>query len=449
MIAWITSFFTTGNERSLKAKRHIIMSFVIRAAAMTVGLVLVPMTLNTVTVSEYGVWLTIASFIGWFSFFDVGLGNGLRNKLAEAMAVNDRRLAQQYVSTTYAVLLGIAVIVSLIFGVVQSFVRWEEFFNAPPETASDLAILVPAVFVMFMVQFVVQLIITVLLADQRPAVTNVIGLLGTLLTLFGIMVVQWFQWGSVLSLGLVFMASPLIILCFTHVYLYRTQYRDLAPSRDGIRFDLARSLTSIGGQFFIIQIAVVILFSTSNMIIIHYFGPAEVTEYNIAFKFFNIITAFFVLIATPFWSAITDAYHKGDIVWIKRSISSLMVIWFGMSMVAIVMLLLAPYAYRLWLGETVSVPFSVSMWMCAFVIISNWNSLFAMFLNGTGKIRLQLYSAVVISIINIPLSIGLLSVFGVSGVIMATIICLGVSAVWSPIQYYKVINRTAEGIWSR
>ncbi|NUN71313.1 MAG: polysaccharide biosynthesis C-terminal domain-containing protein [Bacteroidetes bacterium] len=108
---------------------------------------------------------------------------------------------------------------------------------------------------------------------------------------------------------------------------------------------------------------------------------------------------------------------------------------------------LAPVAFRLWLNDTVNVPVSVTVWMCIFAIVSNWNTMFAMFLNGTGKIRLQLYSAVLVSIINVPLSIGLLTYFGVSGVIMGTVACLGVSAVWSPIQYYKIINNTAKGIW--
>jgi hypothetical protein len=37
----------------------------------------------------------------------------------------------------------------------------------------------------------------------------------------------------------------------------------------------------------------------------------------------------------------------------------------------------------------------------------------------------------------------------VSGVILATIICLLPSAIWSPIQYSKLVNQKARGIWNK
>ena len=36
--------------------------------------------------------LTLSSIIGWFAFFDIGFGNGLRNKFAEAIAKGDHQL---------------------------------------------------------------------------------------------------------------------------------------------------------------------------------------------------------------------------------------------------------------------------------------------------------------------------------------------------------------------
>ena len=56
---------------------------------MAIGLVLVPLTINYLNPTKYGIWITLSSVIGWFSFFDIGLGNGLRNRFAEAIANND------------------------------------------------------------------------------------------------------------------------------------------------------------------------------------------------------------------------------------------------------------------------------------------------------------------------------------------------------------------------
>jgi len=416
---------------------------------MGIGLLLVPMTLKAISSTEYGVWLTISSFIGWFSFFDIGLGNGLRNKFAEALAKKEMTLAREYISTTYALMVMISVGISVVFFIANAILDWRVIFNASESITGELQLLVPIVFLMFALQFVIQLITTVLLADQRPAISNFLGLVGSILTLVGIVLIDQYGVSSLLSFGLVFTVSPLLVLIGAHIFLYRGRYQDLSPTFQYIKFAHAKNLANLGIQFFIIQIAVLILFSTSNMIIAQYFGPNEVTSFNIALKYFGLISSLFVLIVNPFWSAITDAYYRNDILWIKRSINKLMLVWVGLCCLSAVMLIISTEVYALWVGTSIHIPFAVSLVVAVFVIMTTWNSIFASFLNGTGKIRLQLYSAIFVSIINIPLSIYLLGIYGLPGVTLSTIICVGVSSVWSPIQYYKIINNRAKGIWAR
>ncbi len=449
MINFIRKYFTEGNERSMRAKKHILLSFFIRGGSIGISLLLVPLTLHAISSTEYGVWLTISSFIGWFSFFDIGLGNGLRNKFTEAMAKDDHRIAREYVSTTYALLTVIMSCIGILFFIVNTFTSWTSVFNASEILAPELKILLPAVFLLFSVQFIIQLITTILTADQRPAVSNILGLFGSIITLSGIYLLKQFSIPTLLNVGLVFTASPVIVLIIAHLYFYSTTYAKLSPSLRFVKLAHAKELANLGSQFFVIQIAVLILFSTSNMIIAHYLGPQEVTSYNIALKYFGILNSIFVLIATPFWSAITDAYHKNDIEWIRRSIKTLISVWMILVLCAVIMLFAADTAYRFWVGNAVTIPFSVSSALAIFVILSNWNSIFATFLNGTGKIRLQLYSAIVVSVINIPLSIYLTQQFGLPGVILGTICCVAVGSVWAPIQYYKLINNTAAGLWAK
>lgn len=40
----------------------------------------------------------------WLSFFDVGLGNGMRNYMTQAISANDYKTARAYLSTTLCVL---------------------------------------------------------------------------------------------------------------------------------------------------------------------------------------------------------------------------------------------------------------------------------------------------------------------------------------------------------
>lgn len=74
-----------GSDRTKQAKINVWVSFLIKGVSILVSLVLVPLTLSYLTPFDYGVWLTLNSILVWLDFFDVGLGNGLRNKLSNVL----------------------------------------------------------------------------------------------------------------------------------------------------------------------------------------------------------------------------------------------------------------------------------------------------------------------------------------------------------------------------
>jgi Na+-driven multidrug efflux pump len=89
------------------------------------------------------------------------------------------------------------------------------------------------------------------------------------------------------------------------------------------------------------------------------------------------------------------------------------------------------------------------MVMGIYVTIVNWNNIYAYFINGVGKIRLQLYIGVGASVIYIPLAIGLSRKLGITGIIVSMCIVLLPSSILCAVQYHKIINRTASGIWKK
>ena len=110
----LKEYLNKGNRRTSDAKKNIFLSFGNKGLSILISLIIVPITINYVNPTQYGVWLTISSIVGWISFFDFGLAHGFRNKFAEARANIDNDLAKKYVSTTYAILTIIFVIFFLI-----------------------------------------------------------------------------------------------------------------------------------------------------------------------------------------------------------------------------------------------------------------------------------------------------------------------------------------------
>ena len=77
--------------------------------------------------------------------------------------------------------------------------------------------------------------------------------------------------------------------------------------------------------------------------------------------------------------------------------------------------------------------------------------LFTNFLNGIGKLQLSIYSALFTITMNIPLSIFFARYMnlGISGVILATNVSILLTATLRWIQYHKIMNRKATGIWNK
>jgi O-antigen/teichoic acid export membrane protein len=421
----------------------------LKGFSIAISLFLVPITIHYVNPTRYGIWLTLSSIVGWFNFFDIGLGNGLRNKFAEAVASGKTELARTYVSTTYAILIIIIAIILFLFFCINPFLNWAKILNTPADMSGELRSLALIVFSFFCIEFVMQLMTIIITANQQPAKASVFGFLGNLFSLGIIFLLTKTTSGNLIYLGTVFSVTPVLVLTASSLWFYTHSYKQYAPSVKFVKFHFARDLMRLGIKFFIIQIAAIILYQTSNIIIAHLFGPEEVTPYNIAYKYFSVITMTFSIIMLPLWSAYTEAWIKKDISWIKNTINKLILIWGLIVIGVVIMLLSSTFIYRMWVGKEIKVPVSVSVVMAGYVIINGWCGIFSQFLNGVGKIKLQLFSGIFGAILNIPLAIFLGKHLGIYGVLLSTAILGLVSAFWSPIQYFKLINNKATGIWNK
>lgn len=106
--------FISTDGRSKMLKSNILYSAILKVIGLITSLLVVTITLNYLNSELYGVWLTITSILYWFSFFDIGLGNGMRNYLTEAVSKGNYKEAQSYLSTTIIALTMIASIIAIV-----------------------------------------------------------------------------------------------------------------------------------------------------------------------------------------------------------------------------------------------------------------------------------------------------------------------------------------------
>ena len=447
----VKTYLTQGHERSIKAKKNILASVLIKCVSIVISFLLIPMALNYLSPVKYGIWITLTSVIGWFTFFDLGLGNGLRNKLAEAFSKNDRVLARTYISTSYVLITAIIGFIYTIFFIIHPYLNWGQILNTPPEMNEEISKLVLIIFSFFSLQFIVKLIVMILKADQLSSISAGVNTFASLLSLIIIYVLTKTIDSSLLWLSVGISAANLIAPLIITLWFFYKNYNDLIPSLKFVKLKYAKDLMGLGFLFFVMQFAALIVFSTDSIIIAQLYGPEAVTPYNIAFKYFSIVTMVFGIITTPFWSAYTDAYHKNDFEWIRHITKKLSTFWVYCVVLVIAMIVCCNVIYKIWIGTEVKIPFLLSVSMGVWVLISSWTSIFGNFLSGVGKIRLSLYHSVIVIFINIPISIFLAKYLqlGSTGVIIGTCLCMFPQVFLHPIQYKKIITNTAKGIWAK
>lgn len=440
-----------SSERTKNIGKHIGWYFLYKIGSVVANFLLVPITIDYLNVENYGIWLTLSSFIAWFSFFDIGLGNGLRNKFAEAKSTGKLEKAQALVSTAYFTIGSISGVLAILFFVVNPFIEWSSVFNTDPNMESQLSLLLPIIFAFFVLQMIVNLITTIYQADQHHSIQGKFQFYSQAVALLAIWLLTKTDDSSLLIFGTLFSSLPVLILIGLNIFAFKGIFKEYRPKFSLWKKEHLKDITGLGFSFFVIQIAALILFSTDNFIITRLFSPEEVVPYNVAFKYFSIVTMVYTIIITPYWSSFTEAYSKNDLVWIQNSVKSIQKLWYLIPLGLIFMVFLADWFYYLWVGEKVKVPLDLSIAMACFILFFTFNMIYVSFINGVGKIRLQLITSVISMVINIPLSIyfGKYLGWGSTGVIWATSFCLLYTLPLWPMQYRKIINQKATGIWNK
>ena len=445
----LTKYFSEGHERSLKAKKNIISTFFLKGANIVIGLIIVPLTITYVNPTQYGIWLTLSSIITWFSFFDIGLGNGLKNRLIEALANKDYILAKTYVSTTYFIIGLISFLLLTVFLIGSFFINWATVLNAPQSMQKELTLVAITIFGIFSFQFILQLINTVAIANQSVIVSNLTGLLGNFLGLIIVFIFTRTTHGSLIYLCLSIGISPLIVLVIFNLIMFNTNYKDYSPSFKCVKISYAKSILQLGVKFFIIQIGLIFFYNLDNVLISNIVGPSAVTSYNIAYKYFSVITMISNIIMTPFWAAFAEANLRGDISWIKGSVAKLSKIVVLIFILSFVMLLASKFVYHLWIGSKVMIPFSLSIILAFYTSFNTYRTIFVFYMNGVGKLNIQFLIVFISGMLNVPFGIILGKAYGATGVILSTTILCVFCGVVEIIQYRKLISNTAKGIWNK
>ena len=427
-------------NRSQNYLYQIKSTVVYKAIAVVASYSAIPMMINYLGSEKFGIWSTLLSVISWVVFFDFGIGHGLRNKITELIAKNNRIDAVLYISSGYTIIGLLAFGLWIVLMFVAMHIPWQIVFNtnALPESDLRLTLQLTASFILF--NFWTGLITALLNAIQKSSLLALRQVISNVLVLALIWILSRTTTASLPLLGVAYGVSLMLANLLLSGWFFRT-YNDLKP-RFSIEKKHIRTLLGVGSQFLIIQIAMLVIFTTDKILITQLIGPAAVTAYDVVFKLFGLITFLHGLICFPLWSAYADAYHRNDMAWIKNMLNKqlkiFIVFWFAVT----ALIFMTKPIVTIWIGPNIEFAALLAPMMGIYVLIAAWLNIFTMFVNGIGAIKPQLYTLIFGMTMNIPLSFYFVRYMnmGVSGIVLGTIFSLLFAAIVLPIQVYRILR---------
>lgn len=445
----IINKITKGNERSVAVKKNIIGSFFLKGISIIVSMLLVPATIGFVNAELYGVWLTLSSMMIWLGFADVGFTQGLKNKLTEAIAQNDWRRGKALVSTTYAMMFLIFLPVCIILEFIVPLVNWTSLLNVNPIYENEILRVMHVLVAFACLQMIVNVMVSVVAAFQKVALSGSFLVIANILSLINIYLLRAFFAPSLFSLVFAVSAMPILVTILATFILFNGRFKRVSPSWKTVDKFLIKDLFSLGYKFFIINIQVLVLYQSTNILISYVSSPIDVTHYNIAYKLLNTAMMAYMIITSPLWPAYTDAYTREDYEWMKsvrkKMVRILMLSIFGCLILAI----LSDPIYHLWIGNSVSIPGKMTFAVFIYVVIYCWMNLNATFVAGVGKLQLHTIVSIFGMLSHIFLSLVLSKYLGCYGVLISLIIINVVYACIYHVQVNMILNRTVYGIWNK
>lgn len=429
-------------NRNIVQNKNIVFGITFKGISVFLNFLIVPILILFLGKIEYGVWITIFSIVNWIFTFDLGIGQGLRNKLTEALSVNDLEKASQIISTSY-VFISLFSLLILILGIFFIyFANFQELLNYKAKSNSFLQNFVFLSLFFTIINFVISLYKKLFLAVHKSFVIELVNVFFQ--TFYLVVTLIWLHYNlekSLISLVFIFGVINFIVSLIATFVFFKIQEKVLFSFKK-VSLKEGRLLLGLGGKFFIINCSLIVILSTDNIIISNLLGPTFVTDYFTVQKIFQFLIILFTIVLSSSWGLYSEAIIKKDYNWIRQNLKKMNFFLIGILILGVIFFYFIEEILNIWIGkDLIEIPKGLAFCNMIYTFIFCFTNIYMFFINASNKINIQMYLYVFAAIINIPLSIFFVKLLGsTTGVILSTLLCFLPLLVIMPIQSHMIIK---------
>lgn len=397
-------------------------AFAGKGTALLVNLITLPLTIRYLGRVEYGIWVTISSTVLLLGVLDLGIASTLTNYIAKANTTGDRKMASDYFATAFYVTVLVAGLLGSLGYLVWSRVAWGPLLGVQdPELARQATRCVAIAVLFFFLNLPLTLATRVFGGYQQIQVANYFAMLGSGLNLLSI-VGGIKAHLSIVGLMVLFSCSMLASNFLLNFYLVIHDKPWLRPRLSSVRAEFVRNIFGDGLRFFVLQLSGLIVFNSDIFVITHFLGAGEVAPYAVSGRLMSFAVTLHTLLIPVFWPAFSDAFHRGDLTWVRRTYRRLVTYTVGaVSLLALIFAVSGRWIIQVWATKA-AVPSQALLWsMAAWIVVLAISTNQACLLAATQRMGLQAITSTLAAIFNLVISVYLVQSMGAVGVVLGSI----------------------------
>jgi len=308
-----------GQERYRHAAWTTLVMLAARVSNIITGVLSVPITLHYLGQDLYGIWMALTGFIAFLSFYDFGIGTGLRNLLIECVAKDDSEQPKQLIGTALLVLSGLAVIMIAVAFFVLPYLPWAELIKCKdPASAPHILPAAQAVLIMFAVGLPITQLQNIANAYQRGYWGYLCFLVGRIMGfIFVIWCVQARQPLWMLAGG--YVGIPFLITLVGWVFFF-VKVPLLRPWPFWFELGTVRRLFGIGVYVLVHHLSYALINTSGLLLITGTIGASSAVPYSVTQQMLGVSNVFVGSLLVSISAAIGEAWHRQEYDWIQMTL---------------------------------------------------------------------------------------------------------------------------------
>lgn len=403
-----------------------------RFVGVVLTLVTVPMLLSSIGKERFGLWMAITSTLAWLSLFDLSLPASLVNAISQAHGRNERQSAAAYVSSAFAVLACMSLILLTILLASAPLIRWSLAFpsgdDLPEHVLRLTMILAVCASLASMPLAVVRAVYT---GYQRSYVPDLFATAGSLLTLPVLALV--IRLGAEFpSLVLAFYLPPLVVALANLIYLVQVEMPWLGLSVARISRAALRRLSATAFPLMTITLGGLMVNQSQFIILAHISPLGTVADYSVIVRLIQIFSSLILVITAAFIPTFREASERGDYSWIPRAFAQMLRLRMAWACAFVAAMVLGGNQFvGFWLRRG-DVVFPLTVWLAfgAYLLAATWVTAHSDLLVIMDRVWLLAGLAMINGFATVALTFWLAPGLGVFGVIVASAVISVVGWTW-------------------